>query len=166
MIFSLFNADLSSCNGQESNFIDKILSDFSDNSFHLKLTIAVDKIPKTVIIENDDFYMYVKNQKNLDKAAYSIYVKNLLIGKEILTLNTSELVKWGFITPHQEFDVHKRKAEGKNKFLEYYFNSNKVVKEGFEQPTQFNLIEILFDWQLVCKFDDETGYLIFKQFNY
>lgn len=147
---------------QSNDFIEEVTNDFKMNSNFLKLNIESSGYKGSVIIENDDFYLYYYNIYHKDKEHYKLYVKNILKKNSVVDIGNENTDKWNFIKVNGSKKVNNNLKNGLKKFINTYFNQGKVIKKIVTDKEQNFIIKILFEHKIATYVDDETGYLVIK----
>lgn len=154
---------LSCCLFQSDSFVDKVVNDFRMNSKFLALNIKALDYIGSVIIENDDLYLFYQLTYHKNKADYKSFIKNCIEKKITIDIGNHNLDKWNFIKVKKNISVSNNLKKGLDKFIKVYFNKNMVEKENVKNEERANIIKILFDNKIACYIDDETGLLLINK---
>lgn len=132
-------------------FIERVINDFDLNSSFLSFKIGTD----TYIIENDDLYFYFKDFKKYNERHYKRKIKKILFTNSVLDIDsiTPNFFKVPFMS-----SVENNAKKGMDEFIKIYFNGD-VLKKEITPDEEIVIIRKLFEWQIACKRDCETGIL-------
>lgn len=147
-----------------NDFYDNVLSDFRIHSFFVAVNVEVKNQEYKFIIENTDLYRYLSKEKGFDKDEYKKFIREILIKNENLSVREDQLDKWHFIKVEKADSLNTFACKGKEEFLNNYFQK-RVIKDGLESNVRTAIINKLFEWQIAAHIDDETGYLVYTQFD-
>ena len=142
-----------------SSFYDRLLSDHKRNSWFVCIETKFANEQKIIIIENDDLYYLLDQEKNMTKRDYSIFIKQKLIYKKTLILDNVHSKNLDILEYQKIKSVDANAKKGLQNFLKIYFR-NKVLKKEF-LAEKSAIIYKLFKWKILCKIDDETGFLYY-----
>lgn len=162
LIVLLFTTLISCGQKKDAMFLDKILNDYSRNSYFIVVKTATGNRSALSLIDNDDLYFYVHEKKGLEKEAYKKFILPFLNENESLGLTKSDFKKYGFAEIKAIPAIDADAKKGKAFFLNKYFK-NKVIIDGITNEKKNYIIKILYDWGIASKIDDETGYLIITE---
>ncbi|MNU74913.1 hypothetical protein D3C71_644260 [compost metagenome] len=153
----IFLAVIASLN-VSSDFVSKVLNNFDEKSFFVSISIKLESndFPQKIVIENDDLYRYLSKQQQLNTKKYtSLISKKLIRNKELKLKSLNSDFKEVF-----EFeDINENAKKGKDHFVKTYFTESGVIKDGIELRKRPAIIQKLFEFEMLCLIDDETGYL-------
>jgi hypothetical protein len=149
---------------QQNNdtFLNKILSDYSRNSFYISVEAINQNKSFPVIINNEDLFSYFNKTKGLNKEQYTKYIKSAINDNKTISLTSSNISKYGFIKIKPRSEIDKEAKNGVTVILNKYFK-NKVLVDGISASDRSYLIYLLFKWEIATKVDEESGYLIYEK---
>lgn len=151
---------LTGCSQNENSmFLDKILNDFSRNSYFVLINVTSSKGMSLFAIENDDLFYYFHQTKKVTEDEYKKKLLVLLTSKQSLNLDDEEIKKYGFIEVVQNMVIKEISERGKKIFFNKYF-TNCLLKEEIANIDKPYIIKVLYDWNIASRIDDETGYLM------
>jgi hypothetical protein len=151
--------NLAGCSQKENTmFLNKIVNDFSRNSYFILINISTSNQVSKCLIENNNLFFYFHQTKGLTKEEYKKYIISILNNNTILSITSDDKKKYGFISINSSAVITETAKRGKTFFLNRYFN-DRVLKNGIAEDEKFNIINVLYNWQIASKLDDETGYL-------
>jgi hypothetical protein len=159
LIISLLTTLVSCGQKKDKMYTDKVLNDFSRNSYFIVLKTVTEMGTALKLIDNDDLYFYFHEKKGLNKEGYKKFVYSFLNEDKELELTNNDLKKYGFIEVRHDKVVDTDAKKGKDFFLKKYFK-NQVIIDGVSEEKKNYIIKVLYDWQIASKIDDETGYLV------
>lgn len=142
-----------------TDFYDKVLSDYSDHSLFVAVDIKSREYTGRVVIKNADLYYFFNQTKGYDKEKYKAFMKKLLLNKTRLSIETASLSKWGFVNVTGVNGVKKYSSKSLQEFINHYFQG-KVIKDNVGDDERNAIINKLFEWKIATRIDDETGYLV------
>lgn len=138
-------------------FCQKVVSDFSANSNFLIL--CIDDTNEKIAIENDDLFVCMNRNKKISKKKYKYKVCKILKHQGLITsrdiCNEEDFVYK--VLYNEQVEINAK--HGKDKFIEFYFNDF-VLKGGISQDEKFAVVSQLFEWEIPCYIDDESGMLL------
>lgn len=164
IILSMFLlTTLVSC-GQKKDkmFLDKVLNDYSRDSYFIILKTSTANQTTTSLIDNDDLFFYFHERKGFDQNAYKDFMSSFINEGKVLEVNIADYKKYGFIEIKSDRSIDADAKKGKDFFLNKYFK-NRVIIDGINDEKRNYIIKVLYDWQIASKIDDETGYLIMSK---
>lgn len=144
---------------KDKMFLDKVLKDFSRNSYFIVLKTGTADRRVLRLIDNDDLYFYFHEKRGLNEEEYKKYIASFLNQNSILELTKNDLNKYGFLEVKNNKEVNADAKKGKDFFLNKYFK-NRVIIDGVTNEKRNYIITVLYDWEIPSKIDDETGYLV------
>jgi hypothetical protein len=147
--------------GNSNIFFEKILNDYSRNSYFVVLRTEISGSTIVSIIDNDDLFYYFKKTKNFEKEKYQEHMLLVLKNNWSLKLNKGDYNTYGFSEIKRSLSVEKDASKGKQYFLDKYFNG-KVLSDTSYLKNRELIIEKLFNWKVLSHIDDETGFLMFE----
>ena len=149
------------CQNSDTLFINKVLSDFSRNSYFISIKVSSSNKMSRYVVKNDDLFFYFHQTNGLNKDEYKKRAFALLLGGNGLKLTIDKLKKYRFVKVSANGGLEKYKKMGKEAFLKRYFNRN-TLKKDVTSLEKVNIISILYDWKIASRIDDETGYLVIE----
>lgn len=174
---------------QVPDYIDKLGNLDCRNCYFLVLNVASPDYSGRVVIENDDMYLYMTETAGLDEKGYKEFIREHLLSVKPILLNTASVDKDSVFLQVGEKTKHNfrllRANEKLNSFiakgcratLDFYFekeNTRKAPQDCKEYLNKFgplslrialdsrdeaSLIAALFDWKILVRIDDLSGYL-------
>lgn len=154
---------LLSC-GQKKDkmFLDKVLNDYSRDSYFVVLKTKTANRTATSLIDNDDLYFYFYEKKGFDRKAYKDFMTSFINQPKVLELSKGDYEKYGFNEVRKDQYIDVDVSKGKDFFLNKYFK-NQVIVDSITREKRNYIIKVLYDWQVATKIDDESGYLIMSR---
>ena len=143
-------------------FLEKVLSDFSRNSYFVAINRETSNKESAYVIKNDDLYFYCRQVNNLSEADYKKKMVLFLSHDSSLRVSQDDIKKYHFHEVVNDSSILAMKKKNIDLFLNTYFNG-KVLKNGIEDKTKYQIIKTLYDWNIGAQIDDETGYLIIRE---
>lgn len=143
-------------------FLDKVLNDYSRDSYFIVLKTATANRTTESLIDNDDLYFYFHEKKGFDKKAYKDFMSSFINQAKVLEVNKSDYEKYGFIEIKKNESIDTDAKKGKDFFLNKYFK-NQVIVDDITKEKRDCIIKVLYDWQITTKIDDESGYLVMSK---
>src|SRR5258708_18416797 len=164
MKFLLFLNMLAMCTSCPDSFYDNILDDVnSRHSYFVSVMIKDGKSQRAVVIESGDLYDFLLKTKTFKKDECRESLKKVLKSNSVLSFETITVDEnIGFCELRNCSKVEKIAEQGRDYFIQYYFN-NKVIKKNISNNEQHCIIKILFDWCILVKVDDESGFLVIHE---
>lgn len=153
---------LFSCMSRNTNFYEKVLNDFRDQSYFLALNIKTSEYSGPVVIANADLYLFLQKTKDMDKIQYQREMTQRLVDKAVFDWGDIELKDWGFMKVSNAA-IKEQQSLSVDDFLQKYFDNAKVLKDGISDSDRSMIIYKLFQWEIASKVDDETGYLVISR---
>lgn len=144
---------------KSENFTKKIISDFNRHSFFILIKVESPKYNGDVIIENCDLYYYYSQTQNIGKKKYKNIIYNILQKKLTLKISEEDFIRFGFLIVPNEITVIANAQKGIVDFIKIYFNG-RVLKDGITDDEYCSIISQLYKFNIACKTDCESGYLI------
>lgn len=133
-------------------FIKKVINDFDLHSSFLSFKIR----NSTYIIENDDLcYQYFYIEKKENERHYKRKIKKVLKTNSVLDIDT--IIPNFIQVPYIE-SVENNAKKGVDEFIKIYFDED-VIKGEVTFEEEIAIINKLFEWEIACKRDCETGVL-------
>jgi hypothetical protein len=148
---------------QSDDFIKEVSNDFNMNSNFLVLDIKSKEYNGTVIIENDNLYLYYYKIYHKDKDSYRLFVKSILKKESFINIGNENLDKFNFIKVQSSKKIDNNFKKGLNNFIKNYFNNGNVLKNKVTDEEQNYIVKLLFENEIATFIDDETGYLLIKK---
>lgn len=149
-----------SCFLVQSTFQHKILNDFDSNSRFLVLKVKSLKYKGSIVIENDNLYVLLNQTYSFDKNQYVTFIEKVLNNNLYVKINDNDFKKYDFYKLKASNEVDKNFKKGINKFINIYFNNEKVLKNNISDDVRNAIIEKLFISKISVYIDDESGYLV------
>ena len=152
--FLFFLVILFSCNQKEQNIalIENALDDRRRHSVFLE----VENKSNTYIIENANCYKYLSLYNDLSFEEYKQYMirsykkhHKFVINEDIKDISDD------WIPVHNKLSTLNKKE-----IISTFFNNNKVIKKGIPLETKNEIIQRLFQLNVLCSTDCESGFLI------
>jgi hypothetical protein len=146
---------------QNEPFLNKVLSNYSRNSYYIAIDAANPTDTFQVIINNDGLFYFLKKTNGINRENYAKYVKSLIDSHKKINLPIADLKKYGFIKvkPSRKIEIEKK---NEIMILKKYFK-NKTLIDGVSEADRSYLIYLLFKWSIATKIDDESGALIYEK---
>ena len=144
---------------KDKMFLDKVLNDYSRDSYFIVLKTKTANRTATSLIDNDDLYFYFHEKKGFEKRAYKEFIASFINQAKVLELSKGDYEKYGFNEIKNDQSIAADAKKGKDFFLNKYFK-NQVIVDGITKEKRNYLIKVLYDWQVATKIDDESGYLV------
>ncbi|MGE5457830.1 MAG: hypothetical protein ACM3RX_05710 [Methanococcaceae archaeon] len=142
-----------------SNFYEKVLSDFSIHSYYVYLKIELNGKDEEVIIENQNLYNYLNKTEGIDEQQYKKKLLTILkTHKKLIIKSTHNNTDFLEISQNNR-EVDKIAKQGKEYFINYYFNQFKGLKDNIPENNKRSIIKTLFLWKILCRVNDESGLL-------
>ncbi len=140
-------------------FFEKLLNDFSKNSYFILVKSDSQNKSTYYLIENDDLYYFFHETKGLDKTEYQKFMIPLLKYHKSIYLSNKDIFKFGFIKLTKNEHLGGKATIDKDAFVDNFFKG-RVLKEGLSVEEKNYIVQVLFYWQIAAKIDDESGFLI------
>lgn len=166
LIFTLFLLFSSFyLNDNKIKFCNIVLQDFERHSYFLKIKISDKNGCVNGIIENYNLYYFLSESTSLTRDDYTNKMLDILLNDSIVDIPKRELKNNnGFfpIIPNTLIDsIYKM---GKETFINNYFSKTnyfpyKVLNNNISFEERNYIISKLFDLQVLCKTECETGLL-------
>ena len=146
----------------DSTFVNKILNNFSRNSYFIVIKVKSEKNVELYLVTNYDLFFYFKQTRGFAEKEYKKYMTLFLFENYSLNITNQQLKKYKF--EKFEFDkaVIENSKRGKEYFLRRYFN-NYTIKTGVSPAEKLNIIKVLYEWHLPSRIDDESGFLVINE---
>lgn len=162
-IFILIASTFLACSqNHDELFLNKIINDFSRNSYYIVVKVGDENKNIDYLIDNDDLFYYLHQTKGYDKATYQKYLRPILLTNKPILISKADIVKFRFIKIIQNDNVLAQTSKGEDAFIKYFFNG-KILKDGISIEQRNNISQILYNWQIATRIDDETGFLILSK---
>jgi hypothetical protein len=139
-------------------FLNKVTGDFSRNSYYIVVKVGMQNKGTDYLIDNDDLFYFFHQTKGFDKSTYQKYVIPILQSRKPIFVSDTDISKFGFIKLIRNEYVHTEAVKGKDAFVKSFFKGN-VLKDGISVEERNNIAQVLYDWQITTRIDDESGYL-------
>jgi hypothetical protein len=151
-----------SCSQKKDNpFVEKIIGDYSRNSYFVLIGIKSSTATSMYLIENDDLFYYYHQQKGYNEKQYQEFIKPLLSEEKSIMVSSDDIKKYGF-TAITSAKLEEEMKKDKSYLLQKYF-ANHVLKDGISIEERNVIIAVLFNWKIASRIDDESGYLIYHE---
>lgn len=146
---------------EQSSFIDKIINDFERYSWFLVIEIKSSSYNGKIIVENNELFYYLNHSKHLDKEQYKLEIKDKLKHHLPIDIQDVSFCQYKIITNNKRVAANVKK--GKDEFIKIYFDNGTTLKDDITDDERTAIIQKLFEWEIACKIDDETGYLVISR---
>lgn len=153
VIFSML-----SCNTDSTYSYQKVLEDFSKQSYFLAFEVNISSKKQKVIIKNTDFKRYFDKLYNSSDSEYKAFAENIIYNHKLIELNTDKLSNFNFI----KVDCKNIENENIQSLYNKYISKNNVLDSSDEKLNQC-LIYLFFYNNIISKIDDESGYIIVER---
>lgn len=145
-----------------TDFYDKVTGDFARSSYYLSFVVQFSDYKGRVIIENDDMYSFFNADDTLTRDEYKIII-NKMLTEQRFDFSNRKISHRGFVKVVYRDNVAKAAAKGKANFLNTFFNRN-VLKSTVDPVDHAAIIEKLFRWGVLARYEDESGLLVIRLF--
>lgn len=145
-------------------FYSKVLDDInSRHSYFLSIEIKDKLGQRTVIVENSNLFHFLSATKKMTQEDYVLLVKKVLKSNEALDLKSFTVGdSLGFYKLESNVELEKMLQKGKEYFMAHYFK-NGILRSYIPNSELHFIIDKLFHWCILSKYDDETGYLVIEE---
>jgi hypothetical protein len=143
----------------QSDFHEKVLSDFKRNSFFIACEINSPQYIGQVIIENGNLYYFLSKTRGFTKDKYKSFMKEKLSRQDTIKIDDSNFVKWRFIKVNKSESVNIRRKSGIDNFIKYYFEDS-FIRKNLDYEERNAVIYQLFQWKIAAKIHHESGYIM------
>jgi hypothetical protein len=145
---------------KDSLFVEKIVNDYSRNSYFILIKVkSIDKF-SYYLIENDDLLYYYHQLKGFNEKQYQDFIKPLIGKNKSIIVSNDDIGKYGF-SAISSAELEEKGKNGKDYILQKYFR-NHVLKDGISIEERNVIVGVLFNFQVASRIDDESGYLIYN----
>lgn len=144
---------------ENKKFIKEVISNFDRYSYFVSMEVESPEYKGKVIIENKDLYNYYNQTQNIDKKKYQETMYRLLKTKSTLKIKKEDFKKFNFLIIYNDTAIISNTRMGVDSFIKTYFNG-RVLKDNITDKERNIIISKLYDFNIVSKIDDETGYLV------
>lgn len=149
-----------------TSFINEVTQCFGNKSYYISIMIKLpsDKVPKKYIVQNDNLFGHLIKQLKLNSTEdYLLFIRKKLYRNKTLKLNhlTEDFRE---VIPSKEFVDNVKK--GKEHFIQTYFDDRGVLKNNINYDEEAAIINQLFQWEIPCLNDDESGVLCIRPGGY
>ncbi len=159
IMISMFLA-LTGCSQKNDDlFFNKVLSDFSRNSYFVMINGTLAGQTSVYLIKNDDLYSFFNKMTGAVQKGYIQKMLIILKKKETLQITCNAVKDYSFINVLPDKTVSDDAKKGMPYFLQKYFKG-RVLKDGIADADKYLIISILYQQRITCKIDDESGYVI------
>jgi len=141
------------------NFAKKVISDFDRHSFYILIKVESPKYKGDVVIENGALCYYFNQTQNIEQKKYQRIIYQILQKKLTLKINEEDFAQFGFFMVPDDTIVAANAQKGVVDFIEIYFNGN-VLKKDITYDKHSAIISELYKFNVACKIDCESGYLV------
>lgn len=163
IVVIILSMSISACSQKSDNtFVNKIVNDFSRNSYFLIINVSLPKGKVKSIIENDDLFYFFSKLKNYNEHQYKEHAANIISSNQLLTISEDDFSKFGFAKLVNVNSIQNDAIKGKDFILNKYFKDGVIIGKRSDEERNF-LIELLFKWDIASRIDDETGYLVIEK---
>jgi len=154
-----------SCTKKENKFYKEVISYAHRNGTYVTIDIDSDVYKGKVITQNNRLFQYYYLLKGIKtQEEYESIVYDKLLNNESFNINDKKFIDEHLFMEYRHVsEVDSISKLGKSVFIDYFFNRNDGVKSNMWHKTQHTeaaIIKQLFDWELMCYNDCETGLLI------
>jgi len=156
-----------SCSENENIFYKDILSSKGMNSAHIVIDIDSDEYKGRIVTTNFRLFQYYHLKEKISRNDYQDLVYSKLLNDESFNINDKKFIEEFYYMKYKPVkDVDSIANLGKKEFIKYFFNRDVIKKEYIarDQYTKEAIIKQLFDWEIACHNDSETGYLIITEY--
>ncbi|HLP93284.1 MAG TPA: hypothetical protein VK168_04570 [Saprospiraceae bacterium] len=116
-----------------------------------------------IIIENDNLYVYMNRSKKIGKNKYIQKMDKIMAQQKCVDfLSQCSEEDGGYKVKYIERITSVAKL-GKEHFITAYFDNGKL-KGSQTKEEKIAIIAQLFEWEIACKQDDESGILVIENF--
>ncbi|MDF3028896.1 MAG: hypothetical protein K0S23_3203 [Fluviicola sp.] len=143
-------------------FINEVTQSFGHKSYYISIMIKLprDKVPKKYIVQNDNLFGHLIKQLKLDSMEdYLSFIRKKLYRNKPLKLNQ---VGDDFREVIQSKELVDNIKKGKEHFIQTYFDDRGVLKSNMNYDDEAAIIDQLFQWEIPCLNDDESGVLYIR----
>lgn len=143
-------------------FINEVTQSFGHKSYYISIIIKLPKeeVPKKYVVQNDNLFGHLIKQLKLNSAEdYLSFIRKKIYRNKTLKLNhlTEDFRE---VIPSKEFVDNVKK--GKEHFIQTYFDDRGVLKNNINYDEEAAIIDQLFQWEMPCLNDDESGVLCIR----
>lgn len=150
--------------GLSNPFINEVTESFGHKSYYISIMIMLpkDKVPKKYVVQNDELFGHLIKQLKLNSTEeYLSVIRKKLSRNKSLKLNQ---LNEGFREVIQSKELIDNVKKGKEHFIQTYFDEKGVIKSNSYEEVAA-IIDQLFQWEIPCRNDDESGVLCIR-YNY
>jgi len=153
---------LCSCMHNTPMFYNKLLDNVDGNTYFITIKVKSIEFNGKVVVENSDLFYYFSQIKKINKSDYKKMIIRSLERNSSIEIGNADLVRWNLIKVPLINNVDLNAKKGLEQFIKIYFNGN-VLKDGITDEERTVIIQKLFEWKILTKIDDETGYLFISK---
>ncbi|WP_300663727.1 hypothetical protein [Fluviicola sp.] len=142
-------------------FINEVTQSFGHKSYYISIMIMLpkDKVPKKYVVQNDKLFGHLIKQLKLNSTEeYLSVIREKLSRNKPLKLTQLDE---GFREVIQSKELIDNAKKGKEHFIQTYFDEKGVIKSNNYEAAAA-IIDQLFQWEIPCRNDDESGVLYIK----
>jgi hypothetical protein len=120
----------------------------------------------TAFVPNNLLFQYFREKVGYDEMQYKKFIIPTLRDERIITVDSTDFKQFEFEKVVVAKEVQIWQQRGAKEFLDYYFTKVTEVKnlsiclKTLSIAEISTIVKVLFDWQIACVLDDETGYLL------
>lgn len=163
LVYLIMTSSLFACSQKHNEvFLSKVTGDFSRNSYFIIVKTGTQNKGTDYLIDNDDLFYFFRQTKGFDKTAYQKYMIPILQSNKSISVSDTDISRFGFIKLTRNEHVHAEAVKGKDAFVDNFFKG-KILKDGLSVEQRNNIVQVLYDWQIATRIDDESGYLIMNK---
>lgn len=160
VVYLIMSSSLFACSQKHNEvFLTKVTEDFSRNSYFIIVKTGMQNNGTDYLIDNDDLFYFFHQTKGFDKNRYQKYLIPILQSNKSISVSDTDISKFGFIKLTRNEHVYAEAVKGKEAFVNNFFKG-KVLKDGLSVEERNNIVQVLYNWQIATRIDDESGYLI------
>jgi len=153
---------LCSCMHNTPIFYNKLLDDVEGHTYFMTIKIKSIGFIGKIVVENSDLFYYFNQVKKTNRSEYKKMIIRSLERNASIEIGNADLVRWNFLKVPLVNSVNLNVEKGVEQFIKIYFNGN-VLKDGITDEERTAIIQKLFEWKILTKIDDETGYLFISK---
>ncbi len=144
-------------------FYSKALNDInSRHSYFLSIEIQDKQGQRTFVVENGNLFDFLSKNKKVTQEEYVLLLKKVLKNNEALDLKSFTVGEsFGFYELKPNTELEEMALKGKEHFIDHYFK-NGILRSYIPTSELHFIIDKLFHWCVLAKYDDETGYLVIE----
>lgn len=147
---------------QNGEYYTKVLTNLKSNGYFLSINVTSTSYIGKIVIENADFYFFLKDTKRIRHKKYIKQLKKYLETETPMPIDNVFFKEYKFAKVASSEEIEQDFKLGKTYFLEKYF-SNRVLKKSYPIETELIIIDKLFLLNILCFTDDESGALVIER---